>query len=108
MATEPITRTGYIGIGNMGRAVAENVLAGGYDLMVYDVRPEPMTEMEAKGAKAADCPREVAAHAELVEISVLNDEQVIDVVAGHDGILDGARPGTIVAIHSTIHPKSAK
>ena len=104
----PIKRTGYIGIGNMGKAVAENVLAAGYDLMVYDVRAEPMAEMEAKGAKAADCPREVAAHAELIEISVLNDEQVIEVVSGHDGILDGAKPGTIVAIHSTIHPKTAK
>ena len=101
-----ITKTGYIGIGQIGRAVAENVLAGGLDLMVYDVRQEPMDEMAKLGAKTADCPREVGQHAELIEISVVDDAQVLDVIAGPDGILSGARPGTIIAIHSTIHPRT--
>jgi len=103
-----ITRTGYIGIGNIGKAVAENVVAGGFDLMVYDVRPEAMDELAKRGARTADCPREVGAHAELIEISVVDDAQVLDVIAGPDGILAGAKPGAIIAIHSTIHPRTAK
>src|SRR5438552_5340625 len=101
-----IKRTGYIGIGQIGKAVAENVLAGGFDLMVYDVRQEPMDEIAKLGARTADCPREVGQHAELIEISVVDDAQVLDVIAGPDGILSGAKPGTIIAIHSTIHPRT--
>lgn len=102
------TKTGYIGLGNMGMPIAQNVLAAGYDLMVYDIRDEPMQRLAALGAKCADSPREVGEHAEIIELSVVDDAQVEEVVAGHDGILDGARPGTMVVVHSTIHPGTVK
>jgi len=101
-------KTGYVGLGHMGFPIAKNVLAAGHDLMVYDLRDEPMRELAALGARCADCPREVGEHAEIVELSVVDDAQVEEVVAGHQGILDGAQPGTIVVVHSTIHPRTVQ
>ncbi|MPZ13678.1 MAG: NAD-binding protein [Chloroflexi bacterium] len=99
-------KTGYIGLGNMGKPIATNALRGGFDLMVYDVREEPMRELEALGAKTAGAPREIARHAEIVEISVVDDAQVEEVVLAPDGLLTDTQPGMIIAIHSTIHPRT--
>ncbi len=103
-----ITKTGYVGIGNIGNPIAANVVLGGFDLMVYDLREERMKELAALGAKTARSPKEVGEHAEVIEISVVDDAQVEAVIAGEAGILSGAKPGTIIAIHSTIHPRTVK
>lgn len=103
-----ITKTGYIGIGNIGKPIAINVVKGGFDLMVFDLREEPMKELADLGAKTSRSPMEVGKHAELIEMSVVDDDQVERVIAGEEGILRGAQPGTIIAIHSTIHPKTVK
>jgi len=103
-----IRRTGYIGIGNIGGPIAANVVRAGFDLMVCDLREGPMKELAALGAKTSRSPMEVGKHAELVEISVVDDHQVEAVVAGEDGVLRGAEPGAIIAIHSTVHPRTVK
>ncbi len=101
-------KTGYIGLGNMGKPISANVLKAGFDLMVYDVREEPMRQLAELGAKTARSPREVAEHAEVIELSVVDDAQVEAVVLGVDGLLAGARPGSVIAIHSTIHPSTPR
>lgn len=101
-------KTGYIGLGNMGKPIAANALKGGFDVMVYDVREEPMRQLEALGARVARSPREVAEHAEIVEMSVVDDAQVTDVILGPSGLLEGARSGSVIAIHSTIHPDTPR
>src|SRR6266849_987203 len=99
-------RVGYIGLGNMGKPIAANVVQAGCDLMVYDLREEPLRALAAVGAQVARSSREVGEHAEAVELSVVDDAQVEEVVLGREGVLDGARPGTIIAVHSTIHPNT--
>src|SRR6266446_5600862 len=47
------TRVGFIGLGNMGKPMAINLAKAGFDLMVYDLRPEPMRELAGVGAKCA-------------------------------------------------------
>jgi 2-hydroxy-3-oxopropionate reductase len=101
-------KTGYIGLGNMGKPISANVLKAGFDLMVYDIRDEPMRQLAALGAKTARSPREVAEHAEVIELSVVDDAQVADVITGENGVLAGARPGSVIAIHSTIHPTTPR
>ena len=103
-----VSKVGYIGIGNMGKPIAANVVRGGFDLMVCDLREEPMKELAALGAKTAASPMEVGKHAEIIEMSVVDDAQVEKVIAGEKSILSGARPGAIIAIHSTIHPRTVK
>jgi len=102
------TRVGFIGLGNMGKPMAINVAKAGFDLMVYDVRNKPMQELTALGAKAAGSPREIAAHAEIIELVVVDDAQVEAVTLDEGGLLNGARPGSVIAVHSTVHPKTVR
>lgn len=99
-------KVGFVGLGMQGKYMAINLAAAGYDLMVYDTRPEPLAELAAAGARIATSNAEVGRHAEIVQVCVLNDAQVEDVVAGPAGLLETAAPGTIVVIHSTIEPKT--
>ena len=84
-------KIGFIGLGAMGRPMAANILRAGFDLTVYDIRTEPMQELEKLGAKAARSPQEVGAQCEIIETIVVNDTQVEEVILGKDsgGVLDG-------------------
>jgi 2-hydroxy-3-oxopropionate reductase len=97
-------KVGFIGLGMQGKYMAVNLVAAGYDLMVYDTRPEPLAELARAGAKIARSNAEVAKHAEVVQVCVLNDAQVDAVVTGPAGLLETAAPGAIIVIHSTIAP----
>jgi 3-hydroxyisobutyrate dehydrogenase-like beta-hydroxyacid dehydrogenase len=98
---------GYIGVGRVGKPIAARILRAGFPLIVYDLQEAPLRELAALGARVAGSPREVAEHADIVALSVVDDAQVLQVLQGDDGVLAGARPGTIVAIHSTIRPETA-
>jgi 3-hydroxyisobutyrate dehydrogenase len=81
--------------------MAQRLLAWPGGLVVYDLAPEPLAELERAGAKVAGSVTELAREAELVCLMVRDDDQVRQVLAE---ILDAARPGLIVAIHSTVAP----
>jgi 3-hydroxyisobutyrate dehydrogenase-like beta-hydroxyacid dehydrogenase len=89
---------GYIGLGNMGAPMARRLVDWPGGLTVFDTREEAMTPLVEAGARAASRLDEVAA-ADIISITVLDDAQVREVVAGLAG---AARPGTTIAIHSTI------
>ena len=88
--------------------MAIHVANAGFDLMVYDVREEPLRDLNKLGAKIARSAKEAAEHGELVQITVLDDAQVEAVFFGEAGVLIGARPGTIIAVHSTVLPKTLR
>ena len=102
------TRVGFIGLGNIGKPMAVNVAKADFDLMVYDIRPEPVKELVALGAKAAASPLDIGKHAEIVELVVMNDAQVEEITMGPQGVFNTMARGSIVAIHSTVHPKTVK
>lgn len=96
-------RLGYIGLGNMGAPMAKRLVNWPGGVTVYDVRTEAMTPLAEAGASLADSLADVAA-ADIISVTVLNDEQVREVV----GVLaTNAKPGTIIAIHSTISDTTA-
>jgi 3-hydroxyisobutyrate dehydrogenase-like beta-hydroxyacid dehydrogenase len=100
--TEHIT-LGYIGLGNMGAPMAKRMIEWPGGVTVYDIRTEAMTPLAEAGASLADSIADVAA-ADLVHVTVLDDAQVRQVVgelAAH------AKPGTVIAIHSTISDTTA-
>lgn len=101
-------KVGFIGLGTMGKPMAMNVAKAGFDLFVHDIREEPLKELARLGATIAHSPSEVAGHTEIIAVAVVDDAQVEAVVTGQDGILKGARPGSVIAIHSTILPGTAK
>ena len=101
-------RIGFIGLGIMGRPMAGNLLAAGYELLVHNRSRGPMEELASKGARTASSPREVAQGSDIV-ITVLPDSpDVQQVVAGPDGVLEGAAEGSLLVDMSTISPVVAK
>lgn len=100
---------GYIGIGDMGGAMAGWLAQQDeFDLLVHDLDAAAVAAVVDKGATAADSGPALAAACEHVSVCVPDDEIVMDVIAGPDGILDACRPGTTIAIHSTIHPHTVR
>ena len=105
---EKISRVGFIGLGRMGKPMAVNLLQAGFRLVVHDSRQQPVLELANLGAKIASSPREAAEDVDLVEIVVVDDAQVEEVLLGDRGVLQGARDGTIIAIHSTVYLQTVK
>jgi 3-hydroxyisobutyrate dehydrogenase-like beta-hydroxyacid dehydrogenase len=99
-------RLGYIGLGNQGAPMAQRLLDWPGGLTVFDVRAEAMTPFIDGGATAAATISEVA-EADIISITVLDDAQVRQVITGDGGLAAHAKPGTIVAIHSTISHTTA-
>ena len=96
-------KLGYIGLGNMGTPMAKRLVDWPSGVTVFDVRAEAMTPLAETGATLADSVADVAT-ADIISVTVLNDEQVREVVAE---LADHAKPGTVIAIHSTISPDTA-
>lgn len=97
-------KLGYIGLGNMGAPMATKMTEWSGGVTVYDIRTEAMTPLVENGASLADSVADIAVAADIIHITVLNDAQVREVVgelAAH------AKPGTVVAIHSTISDTTA-
>ncbi|MFD6162054.1 NAD(P)-dependent oxidoreductase [Nocardia sp. NPDC060256] len=101
-------RIGFIGLGAMGAPMAKRLLDWPGGLTVCDVRPEAMKPYTEEGAEAAPSPAEVAEHATVVSVAVVDDAQVRDVITGREGVLRSAAPGTVVAVHSTISDRTAE
>ncbi|MEU7144094.1 NAD(P)-dependent oxidoreductase [Nocardia sp. NPDC046473] len=101
-------RIGFIGLGAMGAPMAKRLLDWPGGLTVCDVRPEALEPYTDEGAEAAPSPAEVAEHATVISVAVVNDAQVRDVITGRDGLLRSAAPGTVVAVHSTISDRTAE
>jgi 3-hydroxyisobutyrate dehydrogenase-like beta-hydroxyacid dehydrogenase len=100
-------KLGYIGLGNQGAPMAKRLVDWPGGLIVYDVRAEAMTPFAEMGAELADSVADVAKAADVISVTVLNDEQVRDVVAAENGLARFAKPGTVIAIHSTIKDTTA-
>ena len=98
---------GFIGLGIMGRPMAKNLLKAGYALTVYD-KFAPMDDLVALGAKAAKSNKDVAACSEVIITMLPNSPQVREAVLGADGVLDGAKSGTILVDMSSIAPAAAQ
>ena len=101
--TEPTPRLGYVGLGSMGAPMAMRLAAWPGGLVVYDARAEAMAPFAESGAALAGGLADLAA-TDLVSVTVLNDEQVRDVVGE---LARHVAADTVIAIHSTIADTTA-
>ena len=98
---------GFIGVGLMGQGMARNLVDKGFPLTVMGHRNrKPVEELVAAGAKEAKTPKELAANATIIFLCVTGSAQVEAVVNGPDGIVAGAKPGTVIVDCSTSDPGS--
>jgi len=101
----PSETVGFIGLGNMGKGMASNLLSKGHSILVYDVTEEAVTEMEAKGARAAKGPGEVAAGANRV-VTMLPNNAIVQNV--YQEIFESVLPGSFLVDSSTVDPALSK
>jgi 2-hydroxy-3-oxopropionate reductase len=98
-------RVGFIGLGIMGRPMAKNVLAKGFPLAVYNRSSAPVAELAKLGAHPCQSSREVAEHSDVILTCLPDSPDVEQVILGPQGVLEGVRPGSIIADMSTISPQ---
>jgi 3-hydroxyisobutyrate dehydrogenase len=100
-------KVGFIGLGNIGKPMAEQLTAPPFELTVYDALPAALTPFEGK-ARLARSAADLARTASLIGICVRHDADVAALFDGSDGLLAGAAAGTVVAIHSTVRPVTVR
>jgi 3-hydroxyisobutyrate dehydrogenase-like beta-hydroxyacid dehydrogenase len=97
----------FIGLGRMGLPIAVHVLKAGFPLVVWNRTPQKADSLVASGATLAKSPAEAVSGADVVVSSLMDDEAVLSIVSGRNGILAGLRPSAIHVGASTISPKAS-
>ncbi|MCC5829050.1 MAG: NAD(P)-dependent oxidoreductase [Phycisphaeraceae bacterium] len=108
-APETIECVGYIGLGIMGAAMAENLVKAGFTVHVWNRTPRKMEPLVAAGASSHESIEQLLAQRpQVVCINVSRTEDVREVLLGPGGITEFASPGLIVIDHSTINPLATR
>ncbi|HML00869.1 MAG TPA: NAD(P)-binding domain-containing protein, partial [Acidimicrobiales bacterium] len=94
---------GVIGLGEIGRGVAEGVLRAGLDLVVCDVLPEATATFAGRATVAAG-PAELGTASDVIVVAVVDDAQVLAVLDPVGGALSSVSPGSTVLLLSTVAP----
>lgn len=86
-------KVGFIGLGTMGASIALNILKGGHELIVHDIRRDSAGPHLKEGAKWAASPREVAAESDVIFTSLPGPKEVEAVALGEDGLIAALEAG---------------
>lgn len=97
-------RVGFVGLGIMGSGMSRNLLRAGFDLVVWNRTPERMRPLIEDGAAAARDPADLASRTDVIITCVSDTPDVVSVLTGEDGVIQGARAGSLVIDTSTISP----
>ena len=106
-----MTAVGLLGVGRMGGAMARALAASGFAVVAWNRSPGPAAELVAElggAARAVATPRDVAAAADVCVSMLANGAAVDDVYGGPNGLLAGARPGSVFCDASTVAPDTLR
>jgi 3-hydroxyisobutyrate dehydrogenase len=101
-------QVGFIGVGTMGRGMVNNLLKAGFPVTIYARHPSKVQDVVEAGAKLVSSSKAVAENAEIVITMVPNSPEVEEVILGPEGVLEGAKPDTVVVDMSTINPATSR
>ena len=99
---------GFVGVGNIGTPIVLSLLRGGFDVVVRDLRKDQAAECIAAGARFAESNEELMSECDVVGIAVVNDQQLTSLFTSNGGLIEVARVGTTLIVHSTVLPKTIK
>src|SRR5215813_12425961 len=99
-------KIGFIGLGRMGRPMASNLRKKGFEMVVYDVSPEPVRVLESLGARAANGAAGVGQASDVVITMLPSSAEVEATMLSADGVLANGRPGQIIMDMSTVEPET--
>ena len=97
-------RAGFVGVGSMGGPMAQRMIDQGVHLTLWARRAASLEPYVGSGVTVADSLPDLGASSDYVGVCVLNDDDVRSVVLGDEGILSGMAKGSVLVLHSTIHP----
>jgi 3-hydroxyisobutyrate dehydrogenase len=100
--------TGFIGVGNMGNPMAANVLKAGFAMTVFDMNPKAMANLVQAGARQARSAPEVVDGADVVLTSLPASPDVEAVYLEPGGLVERAKPGTILIDLSSVLPSTPR
>lgn len=101
----PSTRIAFVGVGRMGSAMLQCVLDAGYRATLCDPSVQataPFVAALPDRVSVASSPREAARNADVIELAVNTNQQLLAACLGSEGVIAGARSGSIVLTHSTV------
>jgi 3-hydroxyisobutyrate dehydrogenase len=98
---------GFIGLGLMGKPMAQNLLRAGFPLTVWNRTKSKADDLVRDGAKLAENPREVAAQSDVL-ITIVSDPSALEEVLFGSGALEALRKRTILIDSSTVSPDAAR
>ncbi|HSE90167.1 MAG TPA: NAD(P)-dependent oxidoreductase [Candidatus Binatia bacterium] len=101
-------KIGFVGTGAMGSALLSRLKLANVQATAFDIVPAAMEAARKEGAQTATSAKAVAQASTIVDVVVRTDQEVLDCTMGKDGVLEGAAPGTLVLLHSTIRPTTTK
>lgn len=99
---------GFIGLGIMGRGMANNLLNAGFALNIWNRTSSRMDPLIAAGAKGCANPAEVAAKSSIIITCVSDTPDVEAVILGENGVIFGVNKGSLVIDMSTISPQATR
>src|SRR5262245_47529348 len=97
--SDPVKRSGVIGLGAMGVQMARHMVAKGFEVTGFDIDIDAMRRAVGHGMRTCLSAAQVGEHAEVVVVMVANDQQIEEVIA-QSGLLDRLERGSVVCIAS--------
>lgn len=99
-----MAKLGFVGLGIMGRPMMKNLLKAGHSVVAYTRTASVLDACVADGAERGASNKDVGARADVIVTMLPDGPQVEEVILGAGGILEGAKPGTIIVDMSSINP----
>ena len=99
---------GIVGVGRMGLSMLKHMIRHGYETIACDINEEQLEKAREAGAETVKSPAEMAARASFVILGVGYDDEVNEVVLGNNGLLQSLKPGSLIAVSSTVSPDTVK
>jgi 3-hydroxyisobutyrate dehydrogenase-like beta-hydroxyacid dehydrogenase len=88
--------------------MAGRIIDAGFPMTLWARKPASVEPFAGTAANIAGSPAELAAASDLVCLCVVGDADVEEVATGENGVLSGLKPGGVIAVHSTVHPKTIR
>lgn len=101
-------KVAFVGLGDMGLGMAQNLLAAGFAVSGYDLSAKRRAMLKAAGGRSAKHCKDAALGADAAFVMVMNGGQVMEALAGKNGLLESLRPGAVVIVSATIESDEAR
>ena len=106
--TSEKSKLGFVGVGYMGRPIAQRLLESGFTLGAYDRGRSKAEQLVPHGGTVAESVAELSCSCDVILSCLATDEAVLNIYKGADGVFANARRGSLVIDLSTVNPQTSQ